>query len=165
MADAHALQNLEIHLHNGSVLKGEAALVAGRVVKINLVNKEDISADDIKHIVTTGKEESSMAEDTRYRLLIRAIKEPKQLFQSPFLRLIWYNPDANTLPWPHPLHPRPKAPLEVDFIHRSLNDSQEDAANAALLLNNESRITVLIGPPGSGLNFTLSSIFCSDHSF
>lgn len=158
-------QNLEIHLHDGSVLKGEVALVAGRLAKINLVNGEEISADDIKHIITAGKEESSMAEDTRYQLLIKAIKEPKQLFQSPFLRLIWYNPDPNTLPWPQPLHCRPKATLEVDFIHRSLNDSQEDAANAALLLDNENRITVLIGPPGSGLNFTHSSVSYSNYSF
>lgn len=151
-------KNLEIHLHDSSVLKGEVTLVAGRVAKIKLVNNEEISADDIKHIVTTGKEESTMAEDTRYRLLIRAIKEPKQLFQSPFLRLIWYNPDPNTLPWPHPLHPRPRVPLEVDFIHRSLNNSQEDAANAALLLNNENRITILIGPPGSGKTTVIAAI-------
>ena len=140
-------------------------LVAGKVAEINLVNQETITSEDIKHIITTGKEESTMADDSRYRLLIKAIKNPKDLFQSPFLRLIWYNPDPNTLPWPHVTHPLPDAPLEVDFIHRTLNKSQEDAANAALLLDNENRITILIGPPGSGLYFPHFSAFWSDSYF
>ena len=126
-------------------------MVAGKVGRIALVNQETITSEDIKYIVTTGKEE--IMDPSRYRLLIRAIHNPKELFQSPFLRLIWYNPDPNTLPWPHAIHPRPEEPFEVDFLHRTLNKSQEDAANAALLLNNENRVTILIGPPGSGLEF------------
>ena len=128
-------------------------MVAGKIGRIALVNQETITSEDIKHIITTGKEESSGIDDNRYKLLIRAIHSPKELFQSPFLRLIWYNPDPNTLPWPHVTHPRPEEPFEVDFIHRTLNKSQEAAANAALLLNNDNRVTVLIGPPGSGLDF------------
>ena len=127
-------------------------MVAGKVGRIALVNQETITSEDIKYIVTTGKEE--IMDPSRYRLLIRAIHSPKELFQSPFLRLIWYNPDPNTLPWPHAIHPRPEEPFEVDFLHRTLNKSQEEAANAALLLNNENRVTILIGPPGSGLDFT-----------
>lgn len=141
------------------MLKGEVSLVAGKVAEITLVNQENISSDDIKHIVTAGKEDSSMADDTRYRLLVRAIKYPQELFQSPFLQLIWYNPYPYTLPWPQPTHPQPDVPLEVDFLYRTLNKSQEDAANAALLLNNENRITILIGPPGSGLDFSHFSPF------
>ena len=128
-------------------------MVAGKVGRIALVNQETITSEDIKHIMTTGKEES-VGDASRYRLLIRAIQNPKELFQSPFLRLIWYNPDPNTLPWPHVVHPRPENPFEVDFIYRTLNKSQEAAANAALLLDDENRITVLIGPPGSGMDFT-----------
>ena len=137
--------------------------VAGKIAEIFLVNQETITSDDIKHIVTTGKEESTMAEDNRYRLLARAIMNPEDLFRSPFLRLIWYNPDPNTLPWPHKTHSRPV--LEVDFVHRTLNQSQEDAANAALLVDNENRITVLLGPPGSGLKFAQFSAFWSDNYF
>ena len=140
------------------MLKGEVTLVAGKVAEIDLVNKERITADDIKCIITTGKEDPTMVSDSRYRLLVQAIGNPKGLFQSPFLRLIWYNPDPNELPWPQTTHPRPE-PLEVDFIHRALNPSQEDAANAALLLDNENRITILIGPPGSGLDLLYSSVF------
>lgn len=164
------LQMLEIHLHDGSILQGRVSIVAGKIAKIALVNQETITSEDIKHIITAGKEESSAIDDSRYRLLIRAIRSPKELFQSPFLRLIWYNPDPHTLPWPHATHPRPKEPFEVDFIYRHLNMSQEDAANAALLLDNDNRITTLIGPPGSGLvsPFTLSShltiIFREDYS-
>ena len=128
-------------------------MVAGKVGRISLVNQETITSEDIKHIVTTGKEEMGIVDSARQRLIIRAIHSPKELFQSPFLRLIWYNPDPDTLPWPHPIHSRPKEPFEVDFLHRTLNKSQEDAANAALLLNNENRVTILIGPPGSGLDF------------
>jgi hypothetical protein len=142
---------LEIHLHDGSVLQGKVSMVAGKVSRIALVNQETITPDDIKHILTTGKEDSTIVDDNRYRLLLRAIRDPKELFQSPLLRLIWYNPDPDTLPWPRTTHPRPEKPFEVDFIHRTLNQSQEDAANAALLLNNQNRITILIGPPGSGL--------------
>jgi hypothetical protein len=138
-------------------------MVSGKIAKIALVNQETITSEDITHIVTTGKEESSMADDNRYRLLIRAIQSPKELFQSPFLRLIWYNPDPNTLPWPRAIHPRPEEPFEVDFLHRTLNKSQEDAANVALLLNNENRITILIGPPGSGLGFIYPSIFYTNN--
>ena len=134
-------------------------MVAGKVSKIALVNQETITAEDIKYIMTTGKEESTALDDSRYRLLVKAIHSPKELFQSPFLRLIWYNPDPHTLPWPYPTHPRPKGLLEVDFIHRHLNDSQEEAANAALLLDNDNRITTIIGPPGSGLGFTFYCIF------
>ena len=144
---------VEIHLNDGSVLQGRVSMVAGKVSRIALINQETVTSESIKHIITTGKEESSAIDDNRYRLLIRAIHSPKELFQSPFLRLIWYNPDPNTLPWPPAVHPRPKEPFEVDFIHRHLNPSQEDAANAAILLDNENRITVLIGPPGSGLSF------------
>ena len=134
-------------------------MVAGKIARIALVNQETITSEDVDRIVTTGKEESSAIDDRRYQLLIKSIHSPKELFQSPFLRLIWYNPDPNTLPWPHATHPRPKEPLEVDFIYRHLNPSQEDAANAALLRDNESRITVLIGPPGSGLTFICHFIF------
>lgn len=148
-----SLQTLEIHLHDGSVLQGRVTMVAGKIGRIALVNQETITSEDIKHIITTGKEESTGLSENHYQLLIRAIYNPKELFQSPFLRLIWYNPDPNTLPWPHVTHRRPEEPFEVDFIHRTLNKSQEAAANAALLLNNENRITVLIGPPGSGLYF------------
>jgi len=129
-------------------------MVAGKISRIALINQETITSEDVDHIVTTGKEENFM-DDRRLRLLVRAVHSPKELFQSPFLRLIWYNPDPNTLPWPPATHPRPTEPFEVDFIHRHLNPSQEDAANAALLLNNENRITTLIGPPGSGLGFHL----------
>ena len=140
-------------------------LVAGKIAKIALVNRETITADDIDHIVTTGKEDPTMFENSQYNLLLRAIKNPDELFRSPFLRLIWYNPDPNTIPWPHPLHPYPKIPFEVDFIHRSLNNSQEDAANTALLVDNENRITTLIGPPGSGLDFDFSPTLWSDDNF
>ena len=134
-------------------------MVAGKISRIALVNRETITAKDIKHIVTTGKEQSSAVDNARYRLLIGAIRNPKELFQSPFLQLIWYNPDPTTLPWPYPIHPRPEEPFEVDFIHRSLNKSQEAAANAALLVNNENRITILVGPPGSGLDLICDAIF------
>lgn len=140
-------------------------MVAGKISRIALVNKETITAKDIKHIVTTGKEQSTVADIARYRLLISAINNPKELFQSPFLRLIWYNPDPTTLPWPHPIHPRPEEPFEVDFIYRSLNESQEAAANAALLVNNENRITILVGPPGSGMDLIYDAIFLSDNCF
>jgi hypothetical protein len=144
------------------VLKGEVTLVAGKVAEVFLVNQETITAEDIKHIITTGKE-SSVVDDSRYRLITRAIANPSDLFQSPFLRLIWYNPDPNILPWPRTVHPRPS--LEVDFVHRTLNQSQEDAANQALLVNNENRITVLIGPPGSGLGFIFTPVFWSNKYF
>ena len=152
------MQTLEIHLHDGSVLQGRVSMVAGKVAKIVLVNQETITSDSIKHIITTGKEESSGIDDSRYRLLIKSIHNPQELFQSSFLRYIWYNPDPTTLPWPPATHPRPGEPFEVDFIYRTLNPSQEDAANAALLLDNENRITTLIGPPGSGLYIIYSCI-------
>lgn len=138
-------------------------MVAGKVGKIALVNQETVTSEEIKHIVTTGKEEISWLDESRYRLLVRAIHNPRELFQSPFLRLIWYNPDPNTLPWPHNIHPRPETPFEVDFLHRTLNKSQEEAANAALLLNNENRVTVLIGPPGSGLYPEFRPVSHSDY--
>jgi len=153
------LQTLEIHLRDGSILEGRVTMVAGKIARIALVNQETITSEDIERIVTTGKEESSAIDDRRYHLLIKSIHSPKELFQSLFLRLIWYNPDPNTLPWPPATHPRPKEPLEVDFIHRHLNPSQEDAANTALLRDNENRITTLIGPPGSGLLFIFHFIF------
>ncbi|KAF9649273.1 hypothetical protein BDM02DRAFT_1936138 [Thelephora ganbajun] len=81
-------KTLEIHLHDGSVLQGEVSMVAGKVSRIALVNQETITSNDIKHILTTGKEESSAINDSRYRLLTRAIRSPKELFQSPFLRLL-----------------------------------------------------------------------------
>lgn len=141
------------------------SLVAGKIAEILLVNQEAITAEDINYIVTAGKEESTMADDNRYRLLVKTIQNPRVLFQSPFLRLIWYNPDPNTLPWPHPTHPRPAVPFEVDFVSRTLNTSQEDAANTALLLDNEHRITILIGPPGSGLDSSYPPAFWSDGYF
>ena len=143
---------IEVHLHDGSILQGKVDVVAGKVAKIILVNQETITAEDIDHIVTAGKEDSTMVEDTRYRLLVRAMKNPEELFSSPFLRLLWYNPDPYSLPWPPATHPRPAEPLEIDF-YRTLNPSQEDAANAALLLDNANRVTILVGPPGSGLDF------------
>ena len=152
------MQKLEIHLNDGSVLKGVVSMVSGKIAKIALVNKEIITSEDIKQIITTGKE-SSPTDDSRYHLLVRAIHSPKELFQSPFLRLIWHNPNPATLPWPRATHPRPTEPFEVDFIYRHLNKSQEDAANAALLLDNDNRITVLIGPPGSGLHSIYHFIF------
>ena len=139
--------------------------VIGKTSKVALVNQETITSDVIKHIITAGKEESTGVAAERYKLLIRAIHSPKDLFQSPFLRLIWYNPDPNTLPWPHSIHPRPEEPFEVDFLHRTLNKSQEDAANAALLLNNDNRITILIGPPGSGMNSIYHLITQSNNCF
>lgn len=153
------LQKLEIHLHDGSILEGRVSTVSGKISKIALVNKETITAKDIKHIITTGKEGPGHTDSIRYRILINAIQNPKELFQSSFLRLLWYNPDPATLPWPHPRRPRPEEPFEVDFIYRSLNQSQEDAANAALLINNENRITTLIGPPGSGMDLICGVIF------
>jgi len=145
-------------------------MVAGKVSRIALVNQETITSKDIKHIITTGKD-LNFLDDVRYQLLAKAILTPRELFQSSFLRLLWYNPDPSTLPWPPAIHPRPKEPFEVDFIHRHLNKSQEDAANAALLLDDENRITVLIGPPGSGLisyitpSSNLTTVYRKDHSY
>lgn len=141
------------------------SLVAGKIAEIVLVNGETIEPEDIKHIITAGKDDSSISDDMRYRLLARTIKNPDELFQSPFLRLIWYNPNPNSLPWPDTTHTRPDLPLEVDFISRTLNQSQEDAANVALQRDNQNRITLLIGPPGSGLDFTFSFSFRSNINF
>jgi hypothetical protein len=145
---------IEVHLHGGSILQGRVDVVAGKVANITLVNQEDITAEDIDHLVTAGKEDSTMVQDNRYRLLIRAMKNPEELFSSPFLRLLWYQPNPRFLPWPPATHPRPAEPLEIDF-YKTLNPSQEDAANAALLLDDDNRITILVGPPGSGLDFSL----------
>jgi regulator of nonsense transcripts 1 len=134
-----------IETPNGKV-SGRAIQVRGKTAKISVSKKVDGGA--IRSITTVGKEDLTCAEKQRSLIVLDAFQGSAYLLSSPFVQSIFFPPlPANKLKWPEPfLGPTPT----IDFPYRPLDDSQRKAVDFCLSMKKESRIGLIVGPPGTG---------------
>jgi len=136
--------------------------VQGRAVKITPHTQFTAK---IESVVTIGKDELTGSEASRAALVLSTFKGLDPLLSSPFVRKIFF-PDypLDALKWPK----LPATQPEIDFVYRTLNESQKKAVEKCLSNKEEDRHVVIVvrptnqprplapthdafqGPPGTG---------------
>jgi hypothetical protein len=104
------------------------------------INKLAAQFSEVK-ISTVGKEGLTTAESLRETILLEALQGQNTIFDTTFVRAIWFPPTKKQEPKP--------AENSIPFSWPgSLNASQENAVKAILSLDEE--VTLVQGPPGTG---------------
>ena len=126
------------------VVSGQIGAAFGR----NVTLKTDSSLEGriIKSITTEGPDGPTNANQQRAYAVLRAL-QGGELLQNPFLRYI-FQPSAE-LEWPETFPTVDTLPNIVTT--RPLNDSQRRAVEHMLLQTDETRMTMIQGPPGTGM--------------
>lgn len=100
----------------------------------------------ITSIETRGRDGPTMADQAREAAMLRALQGKDNLFANPFLQYIFKPSDDFT--WPETF---PTSDTIPDIVSaRPLNDSQRQAVEALLSNTDQTRITIIQGPPGTG---------------
>ena len=128
---------------------GEVGTVVGRNASIKTT--ASLEGRLITAITTQGPDGPTNAERARSLAVLEALQGQSDLFANPFLKYIFNQPDdSNPEPfaWPDTF-PTVDVPPPV-VTSRPLNDSQDRAVKHMLMQNNDSRLTIIQGPPGTG---------------
>lgn len=136
---------------------GTARDVQGRLAT---VKAEGLMANKVvSSVQSIGPSGKTMAEQEKAAAILAMLQGTSKLFESPFLKTIY--PDGEEVIWPESLETLPDPPPIV-FDQRPLNPSQEKAVVAMLTLDNNSRLSVIHGPPGTGKTTVshFSSLVC-----
>lgn len=134
-------------------MTGTAAETQGRIATLKA---QGIMANKVvSSVQSVGPAGRTLAEQEKAAVILAMLQGESKLFESPFLRTIY--PDGQDIVWPESLQTLPDTP-PVIFDQRPLNPSQEKAVVAMLTLDNDSRFTIIHGPPGTGKT-TVSNIF------
>lgn len=78
----------------------------------------------IVSLVTTGRDDNSVAEMKRRKILTKALQNKEKLLSVPFIQMIWFpSRPLESIIWPTSTRQELKEPIELDF-EKQLNDSQ-----------------------------------------
>ena len=94
-----------------------------------------------------------MADQQKAAAILAVLQGESETFNNPFLRTIF--PDGQKVVWPEEMPSLDVVP-PITFTQRPLNNSQEEAVNAMLALDNDHRIVLIQGPPGTGKTTVIS---------
>ena len=140
-------QHIRFKTDQGEI-KGHVKKVRGKAVKISPHARFAITAK-IQSVVTIGKEGLTFAESSRAALVLDAFKGGDLLLSSPFVRRIFFpNYSLDTLKWPQ----FPASKPGLNFTHRELNPSQENAVLKCLGNKKKDRDVVIIVSPSSPMS-------------
>ena len=126
-------------------ITGRANEVAGR--KATLKMGAFMENKTVSSVTSVGPAGPTMAEQQKSAAVLATLQGDSKVADSPFLKMMY--PDGQDVVWPESFTVLDETP-PLAFDKRPLNDSQEQAVQAMLTLNNSSRLTMIHGPPGTG---------------
>ncbi|KAH9850369.1 P-loop containing nucleoside triphosphate hydrolase protein [Lenzites betulinus] len=143
-------------------MTGIDIVVDAQVSKINgrqtaLKANINLEGRAITSITTQGRDAPTRAEQQREITMLRALQGKEELSDSPFLKYIFEQSDQFT--WPETFPVSDTIPPIVST--RPLNGSQEKAVEAMLSNDNNQRLLIIQGPPGSGKTSVIAAFVTS----
>ncbi|KAI0719276.1 P-loop containing nucleoside triphosphate hydrolase protein [Cerioporus squamosus] len=143
----------QIFVVDGQVTAGA---VHGRDTKI--ITNVNLEGRTITGIVTQGRDRPTLADRERSLTVLRALQGQHDIFNNIFLQYI-FNPESPDFKWPETFPVLDTIPNIVTA--RPLNDSQQCAVEAMLSHTDDSRLTIIRGPPGTGKTTVIAAFVCS----
>ncbi|KAF9485149.1 P-loop containing nucleoside triphosphate hydrolase protein [Pholiota conissans] len=127
-----------------SAYTGRTTEVTGRLATLSI--NGDVSALKVHSVETVGRPRMTVSEALRQRILLGILQKMISLDTYPFVSAIFSDKKPS---WDGTLRlsPSPEFYFPTDRI---LNDSQANAVNAILSDDDENRVVVIHGPPGTG---------------
>lgn len=125
------------------VQDGRTGDVEGR--SANIKSTSTLEGKTILSITTVERDRPTLADSKRNQLILRNFQGKAKISDSPFVKYILYPSDD--FKWPEHF---PELPTPALVSDRPMNDSQVQAAEQMLSHNNDSRIVLIKGPPGTG---------------
>lgn len=126
------------------VIEAQIKTIMGRNVVLTTGNSLDGRV--ITGIVTEGTDGPTNAQRQRSDAVLQVLEGKSDLLQSPFLKYIF---EPSEILWPETFPIIDTIPPIVTT--RPLNDSQQRAVEHMLLNTNQTRMSIIQGPPGTGL--------------
>jgi len=121
--------------------------VNGRGVEI-IPSKSMQGAVKIHSVKTFGREPPTNAEQVRHCLLAATLKGSVTIFENPFVKAIFFPPLEQV--WPRRTAYRLPRSVQSSNPRLMLNRSQAQAIDAILSLEDNRRVVLIHGPPGTG---------------
>ena len=135
---------------------GRAKHVEGRSAHVSFNGLVD---GEIVSVNTIGKEEMSYAQAARHTIILHVLQNRTSLLSQPFFQRIWL-PHGRTL-WLK--QGRRIFEPDIYFPGRSLNPSQEMAVEKIVSSDDENRVVMIHGPPGTGKTTVIAAAVTSFH--
>ena len=137
---------------------GRARKVAGRSACISI--NGPVKGDKILSVTTIGKEDPTRAESTREDIILKTLQYETDIFSIPFFQALWLPHEP--LVWPKSKGPKTVQPAQLS---QGLNPSQLAAVERILSDEDDDRIVVIHGPPGTGKTTVIAaSVISHDHA-
>ena len=127
------------------IAEAEVKTIMGRNVILDVGNS--VEGRVIQGVITEGADGPTNAQRQRSAVSREALQGKGDFLQNPFLKYI-LEPSAK-FTWPESFPIIDTVP--PIFTNRPLNDSQQRAVEHILLNTNDTRISIIQGPPGTGL--------------
>lgn len=140
------------------VVNGEISGVVGRHAALR--TSINLDGRRILSIASEGPDGPTNADRARSLAVLGALQGQSNLIENPFLKYI-FDPSED-FAWPDTFPIVDDIPPIV--TQRALNDSQERAVNHMLSNTNDTRMTIIQGPPGTGVpsSLTLAQLYSVD---
>ena len=122
---------------------GRARKVDGRSASIGI--NGPVKGDKILSVTTIGKGDPTFAEVTREDIILKTLQHKTNIFSVPFFQSLWLPNEP--LVWPKSKGQKIVHPVQLS---RDLNSSQLTAVERILSDEDDDRIVVIHGPPGTG---------------
>jgi len=137
--------------------------VAGRTTQVQ-GRKVQVSVDgpvrgEIVSVSTIGKDDMNFAETARQVTILHTLQRRTSILSQPFFQRIWLPHERTS--WPKQGH-RTLEP-SVYFPRRTLNPSQEMAVEKILSSDDDNRVVMVHGPPGTGKTTVIAAAVTSFH--
>ena len=135
---------------------GRARQVQGRKAQVSV---DGPVSGEIVSVSTIGKEEMNFAEIARQVIILHVLQDRTSLLSQPFFQRIWLPHERTS--WPK----RGSRTLDpsIYFPQRALNPSQEMAVEKILSSDDDNRIVMIHGPPGTGKTTVIAAAVTSFH--
>ncbi|RPD74791.1 P-loop containing nucleoside triphosphate hydrolase protein [Lentinus tigrinus ALCF2SS1-7] len=137
-------------------IDGQVAIINGRHTSIK--TNTHLEERTVVDIVTEGRDRPTLADRARSNTVLHALQRRHDIFDNAFLRYI-FNPDSPDFEWPESF---PVVDTIPDIVTtRPLNDSQQRAVEHMLMHTDDTRLTIIRGPPGTGKTTVIAAFVCS----
>ena len=128
------------------VTDAEVTTVLGRHTVLKTTTNLDSAERTIISIASQGPDGPTLADRARSLTVLEALQGKKNLFDNPFLKYM-FDP-SDDFKWPDTFPTIDDIPPIV--TSRVLNDSQERAVKHMLSNTDDTRMSIIQGPPGTG---------------
>ena len=127
-------------------LKGKVDAIIGR--NATIMANASLEGRNIKSITTLGPDGPTNADRQRDLTVLQALQGQSKLLDNPFLQYIFH--PSSDFSWPETFPTSDTTPPIV--TQRPLNDSQQRAVESMLQHTDDTHLTIIQGPPGTGMH-------------